>query len=237
MTESIGDRMKSNYESMTDFKLIKRMPTIIRLDGKCFHSVTKNCQKPFDNVFMERMTMAAAHVTNEIQGFKLAYVQSDEVSILLTDYDTLQTQGWFDYELRKIISISAAIMSAEFSYYFQKYSNGKRCYFDSRAFNIPREEVINYFLWRALDWQRNSIQMYTRSFFSHKECLNKNQAQLHNMLHSINKNWSIDLTEQQKNGSWILNNDTIRYDVLPKYDEIKNIIPIEVFNPENIYEV
>lgn len=217
---SLGDRMKQNYESVTNYSLVKRMPVIVRVDGKCFHQITKECEKPFDEHFITCMYLAADTLAREMQGFKLAYIQSDEASFLLTDYDNLQTQGWFNYELRKIISVSAAIMSAEFSGFFRKIA-----YFDSRVFNMPREELANYFLWRAQDWQRNSIQMYARSFFSHKECHKKNAEDLHEMLHSIGKNWTNDLTSVEKNGRFILKDLTWVADIIPKYDEIVKIIP------------
>lgn len=221
---SLGDRMKQNYESVTNYSLIKRVPVIIRVDGKCFRQLTKDCDKPFDIMFMGCMSAAAIELARKIQGFKLAYIQSDEASFLLTDYDSLQTQGWFNYELRKIISVSAAIMSAEFSNFF-----GSIAYFDSRVFNIPREEVANYFLWRVMDWGRNSIQMYTRSFFSHKDCHKKNGEDLHEMLHSIDKNWVNDLTLRERNGRFITKDLYHNDSIMPRYDEIMEIIPTEVF--------
>lgn len=224
MNISLGDRMKQNYESVTDYSLIKRMPVIIRVDGKCFHQITKACDEPFDGMFMECMSGATLKLAREIQGFKLAYIQSDEASFLLTDYDGLQTQGWFNYELRKIISVSAAIMSAEFSNFFRNIA-----YFDARAFNIPREEVANYFLWRVMDWERNSVQMYARSNFSHSECYKKNRDDLHEMLYSIGKNWVNDLTPRERNGRFITKDLCHNDSVMPRYDEVAGIIPTEVF--------
>ena len=107
------------------------------------------------------MVNASLKVAEQMQGFKLAYTQSDEVSFLLTDYDNFQTDPWFDNKLQKIITVATSIMTANFN----KFINvDKLAYFDGRAFNIPENEIANYFLWRAKDWGRNSIQMYTRSF-------------------------------------------------------------------------
>lgn len=91
-------------------------------------------------------------------------LQSDEINILITDFDTLQTDAWFDYNISKMTSISAAIASVEFSKLY-----GKTVYFDSRVFNVPKEEVINVFGWRYLDWLRNSIQMLAQSLYSQNE--------------------------------------------------------------------
>ena len=45
--DSLGDRMKGNYESVTKTKLVKRMPVAIRLDGKAFHTFTKGFKSQF----------------------------------------------------------------------------------------------------------------------------------------------------------------------------------------------
>jgi tRNA(His) 5'-end guanylyltransferase len=96
MNESLGDRMKDNYEDRYRIYLTRRTPVIIRLDGKAFHTLTSKCQRPFDQHFINSMLYASEETAKEMQGFKLAYVQSDEVSFLLTDYDNLDTEAWFD---------------------------------------------------------------------------------------------------------------------------------------------
>jgi len=211
---SLGDRMKG-YEKTFSHKLMKRNPIIIRLDGKAFHTFTNYLKKPFDYRFIIRMIMAAKNTCNQIQGFKCAYVQSDEISILCTDYDKLETEGWFDYKIQKIASISAAFMSVEFinndfiRNVIQKYHINNLPVFDSRVFSIPKDEVVNYFLWRSRDWKRNSIQMYARKFFSHKELQKKKQEDIHEMLHKIGKNWTTDLSNTIKNGTFFKKYDNI----------------------------
>jgi tRNA(His) 5'-end guanylyltransferase len=97
--------------------------------------------------------------------------------------------------------------------------------FDSRAFTLPKDDVINAFLWRALDWQRNSLQMYCQSFFSHKEMHKKNQSAMHDMLFKIGKNWTTDLSEQERNGTFLVKTDCgleRRTDVLPSYNSLND---------------
>jgi len=158
---SIGTRMKNNYEDRYRFKLTRRMPVIIRLDGKAFHTLTRNCQKPFDDLFNNAMIFVMSHLLGEFQGAKCGYQQSDEISILLTDFDALQTEAWFDYNIQKIASVSAGYASAWFTSHY--LNDGEIAVFDSRVFNIPKEEVCNYFIWRQKDWLRNSIQMIGRA--------------------------------------------------------------------------
>lgn len=221
--KNLGDRMKK-YENVSRYHLTRRTPVIIRVDGKSFHTFLKSTNKPFDDHFIGCMQKAAVYLSNRMQGFKFGYIQSDEASFLLTDYDNLDTQGWFDYNLSKMVSISAAIMSVAFNV---TYSNKWElpAFFDSRVFNIPKEEVANYFLWRAKDWQRNSLSMYARNFFSHKQLLNKHSSAVHEMLYRIGKNWAVDLSDIQKNGTWIVDGTgAVRTDILPSYQDISKIV-------------
>lgn len=196
--DSLGDRMKSNYEDRQRFYLTRRTPVIMRLDGKAFHTVTKKAEKPYDGTIINAMQATALKLLQEIQGAKCAYVQSDEISILITDFDALQTEAWFDYNLNKMVSISSAIASVEFSKLF-----GKSVYFDSRVFNIPKEEVTNYFRWRYLDWVRNSIQMLAQSLYSQKQLHGKNTSILQDMCMDKGINWS-KLDPIYKNGTFYM---------------------------------
>ena len=166
--DPIMGRMKDYYENRSKTSLTRRVPVIIRLDGKAFHTYTKHLDKPFDNGLIADMQTTAQFLCENIQGAKCAYVQSDEISILITDYDTLQTDAWFNYEINKMCSVSASLATAKFNQLrlerFILESNTKlssgECldhlifyslplaFFDSRVFNIPKEEVANYFLAR-----------------------------------------------------------------------------------------
>lgn len=229
--KNIGDRMKANYEQRYKFALTRRTPVIIRVDGRAFHTATRGCEKPFDNGLMLSMVSGAQDVLNDAQGAKLAYVQSDEASFLLTDYDNLQTQAWFDYNLCKIVSISASVMTQGFieaARGFLPHLPGmSKLNFDSRAFNIPEAEVANYFVWRAKDWERNSLQMYAHYFFSHTQMNGKCAADLHEMLHALGRNWTTDLTDQQRNGTFIerAGSEWVqRSDVLPCFEDINLLV-------------
>jgi tRNA(His) guanylyltransferase len=204
--DSIGLRMKENYEDRYRFSLTRRTPVIMRLDGRAFHTFTRGCVRPFDLRLSHAMCDTACHLLSEIQGAKCAYVQSDEISILITDFDKLTTDAWFDYNIQKMVSISAGMASAFFGRVIAtKLSvNSFSAVFDSRVFNIPTEEVCNYFIWRQLDWMRNSLQMLSQSHFSAKMLHGKNQANMHEMLHSEGVNWA-DLEPRWKNGVFICN--------------------------------
>lgn len=221
----LADRIK-RYEKTFSFQTLNRMPVMIRVDGKAFHTLTRDLNKPFSRSFIDAMVSSACEVTKEMQGFKAGYVQSDEATFCLTDYDDLDTQGWFDYDLSKMVSISAALMSTTFHVRFPHAIS--KTVFDSRVFSVPPDDVVNAFLWRAKDWERNSLQMYARSFFSHRELLNKGHEEIHEMLHGIGKNWTTDLTDQERNGTFIFlygaDGGEIRTDILPTYQSINEAI-------------
>jgi len=190
--DDLGDRMKG-YENIERRYLTKRMPTLIRLDGKAFHSFTKGFKKPFDMVLMKTMWDTAKYLCENVMGCKIAYIQSDEITLLLTDYDTLTTQAWFDKNVQKIVSVSASMATMAFNNAFRVNSNeisdtnetfnkyAKRfntAMFDSRVYNIPKEEVCNAFIWRQQDATRNAIQMVGQANFSHKQLQNKTCNQI-----------------------------------------------------------
>lgn len=227
---NIGDRMKRNYEDRYRFYLTRRTPIIVRVDGRSFHSVTRDFQRPFDMNFINSMRLAAIStlVEDGIQGFKLAYTQSDECSFLFTDYDTLETDGWFDYNKSKIETILASTFTLHFNNAIKHYYPDfvKTAVFDARSFNIPPEDVTNYFLWRAKDWERNSLSMYCRSFFSDKELHGKNRGEQHEMLHQKGKNWTTDLTPVLRNGTFITRDLMLRDDIFPTFEDIDSILDI-----------
>lgn len=200
--DSLGDRMKNNYEYRTRYFLPRRTYTIIRLDGKAFHTFTRHCVKPYDSTLRDAMTDTAKYLCEHIQGANLAYTQSDEISILLTDFSKKETAAWFDNNLQKMCSVSASMATAYFHSVY-KAPTETLAFFDSRVFQIPDEiEVGNYFVWRQQDAERNSIQMLAQSKFSHKQLHGKSCPDIHEMLHGINMNWN-DEDPRNKRGTLI----------------------------------
>jgi tRNA(His) 5'-end guanylyltransferase len=206
--DSLGDRMKNNYENRAKTYLVRRMPVIIRLDGKAFHTFTKGLKKPYDEIFHNTMNATMKYLCENIQGCKLGYTQSDEITLLLTDYDTLDTDAWFGYNVQKMCSVSASMATMAFNKFLRELSecyidnldffdlndNDTRTYvnnlrkkcnnamFDARCFNIPVDEVTNCFIWRQQDATRNAIQMLGQCNFSHKELQGKSCNDIQDML-------------------------------------------------------
>jgi tRNA(His) guanylyltransferase len=224
--DSLGDRMKS-YENAYRLNLPIRLPIIIRVDGCHFHSYTKKCKKPVDQGLIDCMNDTAKYLCENIQGCQIAYVQSDEISLLLNNYKSLNTQTWFDNTLQKMVSVSASMASVEFTQNsWQIWGDfitvsgesmpiTKPAFFDSRVFVLPKEEVCNYFIWRQQDATRNSVQMLARSLYSHKDCTDKKNASLQEMCFQKGVNWN-NCPTSQKRGRCIVKTKTMKTGVNPK---------------------
>jgi tRNA(His) guanylyltransferase len=213
--DELGTRIKSNYEDRTRIFLPRRSHTIIRIDGKAFHTYTRGLSRPFDDGFIEDMDTTAAYLCKNIQGAKFAFVQSDEISILLTDYDKITTDAWFDNNVQKMASVSASMATVAFNkarlnrHYHLDEPMIKWAEFDSRVFQIPEwAEVENYFIWRQQDCVRNSIQSVAQSLYSHKELNGKNTNEMQEMIFQKGINWN-DYDPKYKRGRAIVK---IEYD-------------------------
>ncbi len=202
--DSIGDRMKGHYENRTRYMLPRRTFSVVRVDGKAFHSFTHRMERPFDDLFMHVMNQTALGLCEEIQGAKLGFVQSDEISVCLTDFDDITTEAWFDGNVQKIASVAASIATALFASQMPPRWGGFPC-FDGRVFTIPSAvEVENYFIWRQQDATRNSLQMAAHAQFSHKELHGLNTGQMQEKLFNEKGiNWN-DYPEGFKRGRCVV---------------------------------
>lgn len=244
---TLGDRMKNNYENISRYYLTRRMPVIARLDGRAFHTFTRGFKKPFDDVLVKTMQDTMKYLCENIQGCVLGYTQSDEISLVLTDYAELTTDAWFGNNLQKMCSVSASMATLAFNKAFNdnivRYidnrldagcdvtddlaeytkilinARNKGAMFDSRVFTIPKEEVCNALIWRQQDATRNSIQSVGQANFSQKELHGKSCNNIQDMLMTQKGiNWN-DYATTLKRGSCCIKVD----DGLTKYDEVGNI--------------
>ena len=216
--DDLGTRMKTFYESTPKIHLMHRCPVAIRIDGRAFHTFTQGFQKPFDKILMKSMQETMQYLCENIQGCVFGYTQSDEITLILVDYKNLTSAAWFDYDIQKVCSIAASMATMAFNNIFSKYvkkfdlalaynDNGidteenrklweiytrainKGAMFDTRCFNIPKEEVANLIYWRQLDAMRNSVQAVGQANFSHKELQGKSCANIKEMLKEKGVDW------------------------------------------------
>lgn len=116
--DDLGTRMKEFYEQVPKTRLVRRMPVAIRIDGKAFHTFTRGFRKPFDYILIKTMQETTKYLCEHIQGCVFGYTQSDEITLILIDYQRLNSSAWFDYEVQKLCSISASMATMAFNKYF-----------------------------------------------------------------------------------------------------------------------
>lgn len=212
--DSLGDRMKTQYEDRFRTLLPRRVYTILRLDGRAFHTYARRAERPFDARLMHSLNLTGLALAREVMGMEFGYLQSDELSFLLTDFHTIHTEAWFDGNVQKIVSVAASIATAAFARSPFAQEHGPAT-FDARVFCLADPvEVTNYFIWRQKDWERNSLQMLARAHFSHKALHGKKRADLHDMLHEKGINWT-QCTEEQKEGRLLVRDAAGRGIILP----------------------
>lgn len=181
---ALGDRMKS-YEAATKTVLPPRSFSVIRADIRAAHSLLRHAARPFDFDFMADMDATAVALCMEIQGAVFGYVQSDEISVLVCDFTSPNSQPWFGGVVQKQVSIAAATASVVFSGERRNRSNGFTWpgTFDARVFTLPNEvEVASCFIWRQRDAVRNSIAMAAQAKFSPRQLYGVDTTRMRQML-------------------------------------------------------
>jgi tRNA(His) 5'-end guanylyltransferase len=204
------------YEAVTDIRLTQRTPVIMRFDMVAGHTFTRGMVKPFDEVYMKTMQDTMLNLCKEIPGCVFGYTQSDEITPVLVDYQTLESEGWYDYRLEKLCSVGASKAARFFNKYFihnaaelvededyfkkltKKFHTAD---FDCRVFNLPKEEVTNCVVWRQKDAEKNSVQSLAQTLFSQKELNGIKCKELQNkMFTERGVNWN-ELETPKKRGT------------------------------------
>lgn len=179
--DALGDKMKG-HERAWQHRLFSRLPVIVRIDGKAFHTYTRSLHA-HDAALAAAMWLAAETLGSEIMGAKCAYTQSDEISVLINPWASAQAEAWFDNDLQKVVSVCASIASAVLTAESPKiFGETRPAYFDARAFVLPQALVNDYFVWRQLDAHRNAVNALAQDRFSHKQLLGIPQRQVREML-------------------------------------------------------
>jgi tRNA(His) guanylyltransferase len=189
--DPLGDRMKG-YESAYSLMMPEQMPAIIRIDGRAFHTATKNLSKPWDSRVHTAMQATALSLMGEVQNSCIAFTQSDEISILMINYTNPLSQSWFGGKVNKINSVAASIATKNFNDFMKTNApeiSGREWIFDARSFSLSREEVRRYFIWRQMDCRRNSVSAWARCFYSSKELHGKSVVDMIAMCKADGNDW------------------------------------------------
>lgn len=159
--DAFGDRMK-RYEAVSDAELPRRLPVVLRLDGNSFSRFTQAAkfEKPFDEHMLALMIGAATAVLEYCSGAVFGYTQSDEISVLLRNDQTTETDPFLGNRVQKLTSLCASVCTGAFIRGLDRLGvsvPGTTPAFDCRAFVVPTAEVANYLLWRQRDAFKNCV--------------------------------------------------------------------------------
>lgn len=211
MTKSDLESRMKRYEHASAGYLTRRVPVIVRIDGKAFHTFTRKFNKPFDTCMMHAMQKTMVYLCENVQGCVFGYTQSDEITLILTDYKKVTTSAWFDYNIQKMTSVAASMATLAFNNFFNEELVAEQCClftempessceiaverlnylseaikkgacFDARVFSVPKDDVCNNLIWRQQDATRNSIEAAGRAFFSQREMHGKSCSEIQAML-------------------------------------------------------
>lgn len=179
------------YRGLTDYRLLPNGYVLVMIDGKNFSKLIKNkFEKPFDDWFINTMNETAEHLCRNIQGCMGAYVQSDEISLIIKDHP--ETCLPYDGRLCKLQSIIPALATAFFMkkivlYFLSKHEgdltldsitkildNMQDYLFDCKAWVVPSaNDAVSWFLYRNIDCVRNSKQQFYQTYMSHNKLMGK----------------------------------------------------------------
>lgn len=188
MNDELGDRIKTYFEDPARVLLPRKTWVVVRVDGKGFHTFTRNMPRPYHRPLADALDAAAIHLCEQMAGCAFAYGQSDEYSFLMTDFGRDDSRMWFDGSVQKIASVSASLFTAAFHSAFEAPGLAA---FDARVFAIPnRAEIEKYFRWRQDDASRNSLNMLASHYYSHEELLGKSANEKHDLIHAKGDNWA-----------------------------------------------
>jgi len=200
---------------------------MVMIDGKNFSKLVKNkFNKPFDDWFISTMDKTAVHLCKEVQNCVCAFVQSDEISLIIKD-NTL-TSSPFDGRLCKLQSVIPSIATAFFNKELIKrnliagmniddITNMPDYCFDCKAWTVPSiNDAMSWILYRQIDCIRNSKQQFAQTYMPHKSLLNKDtDTQVALCLETTGNDWNA-----------IENNK--------KYGRLFYKLPVKKYTPDSI---
>jgi tRNA(His) 5'-end guanylyltransferase len=194
MKDQFGDRLKLIEQVEAGRRADPYKPLMMRIDGNCFSRFTKDLERPFDERFVNLMIETTKFLVDKWE-FNLGYCQSDEITLYwnINKHEYSNREFLFSGKYQKLASVIPSSASSFFASNIPNYlpeKVGNYPCFDCRVWNVDdMEEVYDNFLWRQLDATKNSVSMYARYFFSHKQLQNKSSKEMKEMLRQAGNPW------------------------------------------------
>lgn len=203
-SDGLGDKHKALEQISAGQRLIPHVPVIARIDGRAFHTLLRNADKPFDEDVVEAMQTTAKTLLDHF-GASIAYTQSDEITLVWDPLDM------FDGKIQKIVSTSASMAGVVFykkmkdvmfSESGANFDGGAIPAFDCRVWQVPDlETAAENILWREMDATKNSISMLASAHFHHNKLIGISTKERLVMLEAKGIIWG-ELPSHLKRGSY-----------------------------------
>lgn len=228
MEEKVFNSLKEKceyYRSKTDTRLEKGLYTMVMLDGRSFSKLIKNkYELPFSDKFINIMNGTASYLCKKVQGCKMAFVQSDEISLVLTDFDSEKEKDvFFGGRIEKLLSIIPGLAAGYFnkatileniddkvslcstSDILKMIKAEEPVQFDAKIWQLDNlNDCIAWFLYRQLDCTRNSKQQHSRHYLSHKQVRGKTTDEQLELVKELNGiDWNTQYDDGKKFGRFI----------------------------------
>lgn len=215
--ENLEDRML-HYRKRPEQSLPKNSYVMVMIDGRSFsQKVKKRFKRPFDSDFISIMNDTCAYLCSQIQGAVCGYVQSDEISIFLTDVQNQEATLFYDGRLVKLLSIIPSIATSYFNKQMmelktrdlmdvedikKEIADAELYQFDCKCWDVPTlNDVVGWYLFRQIDCIRNSKQQAAQTYLPHKQLLGKHTDEQVALLNEkMHIDWNTDFNDGEKYG-------------------------------------
>lgn len=179
------------------------LPLLARLDGRAFHTFTRDLKRPYEPGMSAAMIETARYLVQESSAL-VGYTQSDEIT--LAWYVGSDGAYAFDGRFQKVASVLAGMASAKFCQLLAAHLPQKSAetpHFDCRVWQVPTlDDAAEVFVWREDDATKNSVTMAANAHYDERELSGKSTAAKHELLHAKGVNWN-DYPSFFKRGTYL----------------------------------
>ena len=203
--DGLGDRCKEFERAEADRRAMRGLPLLARLDGRAFHTFTRDLRRPYEHGMSRAMIETTRYLVQEMVAL-VGYTQSDEITLGWYEPSQSVSDYAFDGRFQKLASVLAGMASARFCQLLVEHLPDKvdeTPHFDCRVWQVPTlEDAAEVFIWREDDATKNSISMAAGAYYSDRELDGKSSSAKQEMLWQKGVNWN-DFPSFFKRGTYL----------------------------------
>jgi len=203
--DGLGDRCKQYEMAEAGRRALRGIPLLARLDGRAFHTFTRDLRRPYDETLSRCMIETTRSLVREATAL-VGYTQSDEITLAWYEPSQSPSDYSFDGRFQKLASVLAGMASVRFLQLLLEHLPAKVSelpHFDCRVWQVPTlADAADVFIWREDDATKNSITMAARAVYTDRELHEKDSSVKQEMLFQKGINWN-DYPAYFKRGSYL----------------------------------